>query len=39
MIYTAMTKKAMRLAYDAHHGVNDKSGMPYIFHPSIWRRA
>ena len=33
MIYTEMTKKAMRLAYDAHHGVNDKSGMPYIFHP------
>lgn len=33
MIYTAQTKKAMQLAYDAHHGQADKSGVPYIFHP------
>lgn len=33
MIYTALTLKAMRLAYDAHHGQVDKSGAPYIFHP------
>lgn len=33
MIYTLMTKKAMRLAYDAHHGQIDKSGIPYILHP------
>lgn len=33
MIYTALTNKAMRLAYAAHHGQQDKSGQPYIFHP------
>lgn len=33
MIYTPMTRRAMRIAYDAHHGQVDKSGMPYIFHP------
>ena len=33
MIYTTMTKKAMILAYNAHHGQLDKSGTPYIFHP------
>ena len=33
MIYTELTKKAMRIAYDAHNGQFDKCGVPYIFHP------
>ena len=33
MIYTQLTYLAMRIAYEAHHGVMDKSGAPYIFHP------
>lgn len=33
MIYTPMTKKAMAIAYTAHHGQVDKVGTPYIFHP------
>ncbi len=33
MIYTEMTNKAMVLAYEAHQGQYDKSGIPYVFHP------
>ena len=33
MIYTSLTKKAMRIAYDAHAGQLDKGGDPYVFHP------
>ena len=33
MIYTEMTKRAMRIAFDAHKEQVDKTGMPYIFHP------
>lgn len=32
MIYTHLTNEAMKLAYTAHHGQVDKSGIPYIFH-------
>jgi len=33
MIYTALTVKAMGIAYHAHHGQVDKAGVPYVFHP------
>lgn len=33
MIYTPMTKKAMQIAYNAHHGQVDQVGAPYILHP------
>ena len=33
MIYTALTNKAMRIAYAAHEGQVDQSDQPYIFHP------
>ena len=33
MIYTELTRRAMNIAYQAHHGQFDKSGVPYIFHP------
>ncbi len=33
MRYTEHTKKALRLAYEAHKGQYDKSGVPYVFHP------
>ena len=33
MIYTALTKKALRLCFDAHKEQVDKTGMPYVFHP------
>ena len=33
MIYTPMTKKALKLCFDAHRDQLDKSGMPYVFHP------
>lgn len=33
MIYTPMTKKAMKLCYTAHRDQVDKSGVPYVFHP------
>ena len=33
MIYTAMTKKALKLCFEAHKDQIDKSEMPYVFHP------
>ena len=33
MIYTEMTKKALKLCFEAHKEQIDKSGMPYVFHP------
>ena len=33
MIYTEMTKKALKLCFEAHKEQSDKSGMPYVFHP------
>jgi len=33
MLYTELTKKAMKIAYAAHMWQTDKSGIPYIYHP------
>lgn len=33
MIYTEMTKKALRLSFSAHKDQVDKSGIPYVYHP------
>lgn len=34
MLYTPLTKTAMRYCYDCHAGQLDKSGLPYVFHPA-----
>ena len=33
MIYTDLTKKALKLSFEAHKDQVDKAGMPYVFHP------
>ncbi len=33
MIYTELTKKALRISFEAHRNQMDKSGIPYVYHP------
>ena len=33
MIYTTMTKKALKICFNAHINQVDKTGLPYVFHP------
>ena len=33
MIYTPLTKKALKLCFEAHKDQVDKTDMPYVFHP------
>ena len=33
MIYTPLTKKALRISFDAHKNQVDKCGIPYVYHP------
>ena len=33
MIYTPMTKNAIKLMYEKHKNQVDKAGMPYVLHP------
>ena len=33
MLYTALTKKALRISFEAHRNQLDKSGIPYVYHP------
>ena len=33
MIYTALTKKALCIEFNAHKDQVDKAGLPYVFHP------
>lgn len=33
MIYTPLTKKALKLCFEAHREQTDKTGLPYVFHP------
>ena len=33
MIYTDLTKKALKLCFEAHKEQVDKTGLPYVFHP------
>jgi len=33
MIYTPLTKKALKICFNAHKEQIDKTGVPYVFHP------
>lgn len=33
MIYTPLTKRALKISFEAHKNQTDKSGMPYVYHP------
>lgn len=33
MIYSELTKKAMKICYAAHRNQSDGAGLPYVFHP------
>ena len=33
MLYTPLTKKALKFMFEAHKDQLDKSGIPYVFHP------
>ena len=33
MIYTELTKKALKFSFEAHKNQVDKSGTPYVYHP------
>lgn len=33
MIYTDLTKRALKLCFEAHKNQVDKTGVPYVFHP------
>ncbi len=35
MIETELTRKAMKIAFNAHKGQTDKGGAPYILHPAF----
>ena len=33
MIYTPLTRRALKLCFEAHKNQTDKTGLPYVFHP------